>query len=318
MNKLKWGILGPGRIAREFAADFKWTKLAECVAVASRSKERADQFSRDFGISKSYDSYDALFLDENVQAIYVATPHTFHKEQVIAALQSGKHVLCEKPITTNKADLEEIIEVANQEQRYFIEGMWTYFLPAIQKAKRWVDEGRLGDVLHIKSEFGYSVPFDAKGRMYNPALSGGALWDMGIYNIAMAQLFLGASFENLWVDSSLASSGVDNDVVTHYRVGNAQAHLHTSFKCKLPNKTIIIGEKGYIEIPNFWRASECSFYAEEKLVEIFKDHREGNGFEFEIDKVSEEIMKGELTSNIVSPKASLHFQSLMDEIRATF
>ncbi|MEQ8237686.1 MAG: Gfo/Idh/MocA family oxidoreductase [Cyclobacteriaceae bacterium] len=318
MRKIKWGILGPGIIASKFVGDLQWTSLAECDAVASRSKNRAEEFAKEFGIRKSYDDYDALFSDEEIDAIYIATPHSFHKEQVIAALSAGKHVLCEKPITISKSDLEEIISIAASKRLYLAEGMWTYFLPAVQKAKQWVDEGRLGKILHLKSEFAYPVPFDPKGRMYNPELAGGVLWDMGIYNIAISKLFLGSEVKQLTVNSSLAETGVDNDVVTHFHVGEAQAHLHSSFRCKLQNNTVIIGEKGFIVLPEFWQAKECRLYLGDQLEETFIDKRKGHGFEFEIDAVSKDILDGQLESRVVSHQTSLHFQTVMDHIRATF
>jgi len=318
MRKIKWGILGPGIIASKFVGDFQWTSFAVCEAVASRSKDRAEEFASDFGIKKSYDDYHTLFNDPEIDAIYIATPHSFHKDQVIAALNAGKHVLCEKPITINKPDLEEIISIATSKRRYLAEGMWTYFLPAVNKAKQWVEEGRLGKILHLKSEFAYPVPFDPKGRMYNPELAGGVLWDMGIYNIAISNFFLGLDIQNITVNSSLAATGVDNEVMSHFHVGEAQVHMHSSFRCKLQNNAVIIGEKGFIVLPEFWQAKECSLYLGEQLEETFIDQRKGHGFEFEIDAVSKDILDRKLASTVVSHESSLHFQSVMDHIRATF
>ena len=157
-QKVRWGIVGPGVIAHEFADDFAHVTNAQVVAVASRSKARAQQFAQKYGIAKVYHSYDALFADAEVDAVYVATPHTHHLVQSTQALQSGKAVLCEKPITTNPSELQQLLQVANSTGNYLIEGMWTYFLPVFAKVQQWINEGRLGTICHVKADFGYPKP----------------------------------------------------------------------------------------------------------------------------------------------------------------
>lgn len=315
MNKLRWGILGPGIIAREFAADFEHVTNAEIMAVASRSRSRAEEFGQTFGIPKVYGSYQEIYMDPNIDAIYIATPHVFHKEQSILALRAGKSVLCEKPITISQAELKELLKVAGESKGYLVEGMWTYFLPAIKKARKWIEEGRIGRVLHLKSEFGYKVPFDPDGRMFNPKLAGGALWDMGIYNIAMVHYFIDEPIDHIQVIAEPSATGVDEDVVMHFFFNQTMAHLHTSFRCKLQNYTMVIGENGYITIPDFWRARSCSLYAGEEQLEHFEDRRLGHGFEFEIEAISADILRGRRSSEIVNHKTSLQFQKIMDEVR---
>ena len=192
MEKIKWGIVGPGIIAHEFAHDFQFASHAELVAVASRSVERGADFAKKYGIKKVFSSYNDLYNDPDVDAIYVATPHTFHFENSRDAIDSGKAVLCEKPLTHNLQDTVALLDHAQKKGIYLMEGMWTYFLPVIRKAVEWVDAGRIGEVKHVKANFGYPSEFDPSRRYYDPELAGGCLLDMGCYTIAMAWLFLKA------------------------------------------------------------------------------------------------------------------------------
>lgn len=318
MNKVRWGILGPGKIAEDFASDFHFVPDAELVAVASRSEDRAKSFASNYNISKVYGDYKKLYIDDDVDVIYIATPHSFHFEQTKSALEAGKAVLCEKPITTNSKDLEYLMEVARSNNCYLMEGMWSYFLPVLKKAVEWVNSGRIGKLLHLKSEFGYAVPFDANSRMYNPDLAGGALLDMGIYNVAMTRLFGLEESMKMSVRSFKASTGVDEDVVIRLDGPSQTAHLHTSFRCKLPNFTHLIGEKGYIEIPKFWQARICSLYEGDALVEEFIDEREGVGFSFEIAAVTNDIKMGRKMSEVVPHDTSMYFQQFMEKIVKEF
>lgn len=316
MKKVKWGIVGPGIIAKEFAHDFQFVNHGELSAVASNNSERGKAFADKFDIPIVHTSYEDLYNDPNVNAVYVATPHTFHLKNAADALKAGKAVLCEKPITVNPSELEELLSIAHNSNQYLIEGMWTYFLPVIQKAQEWVNEGRIGRILHIKSDFGYPVPFDAKSRMYNPDLAGGALLDMGIYNVAMAWLFLGQDPKKAEVLGRQASTGVFDDVTTLFEYESAAANLTTSFRCKLNNWAYIIGEEGYIAIPDFWRARECDLYKVEECVDHFKDDRKGFGFNYEIDAVSKDILAGKKESDVVphatSKKLQQHMQMIAD------
>lgn len=313
-GKLRWGILGPGIIAHEFVQDFKHVTNAEVVAVASRSEERAISFANQYNIPTTHVGYDDLYADPNVDAIYVATPHNFHFEQTKNALEAGKAVLCEKPITISSDECKGLIEIQKKTDRYLIEGMWSFFLPTIRKAKEWVESGRIGNVLHLRSSFGYPVPFDPKSRSYNPELAGGSLYDMGIYNVAMDTLFIGLTPKKMENTIHYASTGVDHDTLTIREYDNCTSILHAAFRCKLNNHLYVIGEKGYIDIPEFWRAGECFLYEGDKIVDQFEDQRKGNGFEFEIEEVSQEILNGSKSSSTVSLATSLEWQETMESI----
>lgn len=318
MKKVNWGILGPGIIARQFAADFTHARLGHLRAVASRSEDRASEFAQEFGIEQAYGSYQALYEDPEIDIIYIATPHSFHLRQSMEALQLRKAVLCEKPITVSSNQLDQLVHQAQLSNQYLAEGMWTYFLPVFRKAQAWIAEGRLGEIYHIKSDFGYPVPYEPEGRMYNPQLAGGSLLDMGVYVVAMAWLFLKQDPLDMKVIAREAPSGVDHDVSILLEYPNASAQLNCAFRCKLHNWTFIIGEKGYIAIPDFWRARECYFYEGEKVQEHYQDGRSGHGFEFEIDAVSQDLLDSKKESAIVPLQYSMKLQEHMQQIKEHF
>jgi predicted dehydrogenase len=317
MKKVRWGIVGPGNIAHSFAHDFQFTKYGELMAVASRSLDRAQNFANKYGIPKAYGSYSELYADKEIDIVYVATPHAFHHENSTDAINSGKAVLCEKPITVNLEESDSLIALAKEKDQYLAEAMWTYFLPVIKKVSGWVSEGRIGRVLNIKADFGNRVPFDPDSRMYSPKLAGGTLLDMGIYPLAITWLIYKSDPINISVISRKAPTGVDNDVNMLLEYEDASASLHSSFRSKLNNHAYIIGEKGYIDIPEFWHARECILYDSENIIDSFQDDRKGKGYEFEIDAVSIDLLNGLKQSGVMpldySRKLQEHMQMVVDK-----
>ncbi len=199
-----------------------------------------------------------------------------------------------------------------------MEGLWTYFLPAIQKAQEWISEGKIGEVKTVKADFGYPVPFNAEGRMYNPDLAGGALLDMGIYPIAMAWLFFQKDPQKMTVINRNAITGVDDDVSMLWEYEDEVAMLSTSIRTKLHNHLYIIGTTGYIEIPDFWRAKECMRYEVETKVDHFVDGRESLGFNFEISAMNDDLLNGRLESTIATQAVSSKLQELMAKVMSNF
>ncbi|MDN5217104.1 Gfo/Idh/MocA family oxidoreductase [Fulvivirgaceae bacterium BMA12] len=318
MRKINWGIISTGTIAHSFALDFKHVQEGNLIAVASRSMDKAREFANQYDIDTAYSSYEALYNDPRIEAVYIATPHNFHLKNASDALRAGKAVLCEKPLTVSPGECKQLIQLANLTGNYLMEAMWTYFLPPILKAQEWVKSGLIGAIKHIKADFGYAVPFDACGRMYNPGLAGGALLDMGIYPIAAAWLFYRKDPLSWHVIARKATTGVDNDVVMLLRYEDEVASLTTSFRSKLPNYLYIIGTKGYIQIPDFWRARECLLYLGEECTRHYIDPRTSAGFNFEIDAVNRDILHGRKESGIMPHAYSLKFQEMMEQVRGFF
>lgn len=317
MEKVKWGILGPGNIAADFVSDFDFVSNGVVHAVASRTSSRSKEFAARFHIPIVCDSYEALVSHPEVDAIYVATPHSFHFEQSLLALQHGKSVLCEKPVTTSLTDFLKLQEVAVEKRVLLMEGMWTYFLPAIQKAKQWVNEGKIGTIKHVKSDFGFHAPYAPNSRLFDPNLAGGAMLDIGIYPIALASYFLEEDPLDMKIRSTKAPSGVDSDLMMSFEYSNALGTLHASLECQLPNLTYVIGEKGYIAIPNGWQARECSLFVESERIDHFNDGRTGFGFNYEIEAFNSDLIDGRLESETVPHRVSEQLQRLMEKV-ATF
>ena len=318
MKKVRWGIVGAGHIANTFAADMQHVANADLTSVAARNLTSANEFAERYDINKTYEGYAALYADPDVDAIYIATPHTLHLPNASDALRAGKAVMCEKPITVSAAECRALIEVAEDTENYLMEAMWTWFLPAIQQAKVWIDAGRIGKLQHLKAELGYPKHFDPNSRLFDPLLAGGCLLDMGIYPIAIAQYFVEKTAKEIQVVSKFAANGVDDDVAMLFDYDDCVATLATSFRYKLPNTAYLIGSEGFIEIPNAWSATECHLYKMHDKVDSFRDNRSGSGFEFQIAAASSDILQGRKQSEVVSHSASLAFQQQMDRVRATF
>lgn len=319
MKTINWGILSTGNIAHSFAQDFRYVKGGKITAVASRSLDKADAFAKKYKIEKAYGSYEQLLSDPKIDAVYIATPHNFHFQNTSDALKKGKAVLCEKPITINPGECRKLIELSRSTNTYLMEAMWTYFLPPVQKAAEWIREGKIGKVQQIKAEFGFKANYDPKNRLFNPELAGGALFDIGIYPIALACLLQQEHPSQMTVDVKKADTGVDHEetMVFNYPDGS-KARLHASLLADLPNEAVIIGENGQIKVPDFFKAKECFLYTQDELVEHHTDNRKSIGYNFEISAVNQDLLAGKIQSDIVSLETSQKFQEIMEKVMKQF
>lgn len=318
MIPIRWGIVGAGRIAHTFVQDMPATGNGVVQAVAARSGQSAREFSAQYDIPTAHEGYEALYADPDVDAIYIATPHTLHLEQASRSLRAGKAVLCEKPITVNAGECEQLIAVASETSGYVMEAMWTWFLPAIGKAKEWVDAGRIGRIVQIQADFGYPQVYEAKKREYDAELAGGCLLEMGIYPVAIAALFAESEPDDIHVVARHAPNGVEDDVVATLNYGDFVATIGTSYRAKLRNWAYVIGEDGYIAIPDFWRANECQLWVLDDQVDRFADGRSTNGFVYQTRAVNDDLIAGRMQSSTIPLAASLQFQRHMDWIRSRF
>ena len=314
----RWGILGAGRIAHTFAEDMPATNGGVLQAVAARSGDSAKAFADQYAIPSAHEGYEALYADPDVDAIYIATPHTLHLEQSSDALRAGKAVLCEKPVTVNAEECRQLIEIAGQTSGYLMEAMWTWFLPAVRTARQWVDDGRIGNIVRIHADFGYPQVYGSDKREYNAELAGGCLLEMGIYPVAFAAMFASDDPLGISVVSRHAPNGVEDDVVATLNYRDFVATIGTSYRAKLRNWAYVVGEEGYVAIPNFWRANECQLWVLDEMTDRFDDGRSTNGFNYQVDSVMADLAAGRRESEIVSLADSLRFQALMDAIRERF
>lgn len=314
-NNLRWGMIGAGTIANSFVKDFYLMKNAELVAVATSDKERGQEFAKQYNIPLAC-TYKELYGNNEVDVVYISTTHNFHYEQALACLQNGKAVLCEKPITVNITECNELIKVAKEKNIFLMEAMWTYFLPVIHKAKQWVDEGRIGKLKVIQADFSYPMKKDLTGRMYNPSLAGGSLLDLGIYPIYLANYFANKCPEFITASSKLTQTGVDERLGIILQYDDVTASLFSSIVTRMTNKCRLYGEKGYIELPDFWRAYSAKIYnADFELLETFNDDRISHGFIYEMQHVNDKIMHGDTESDVMPLSKSKDVQTIMMEVR---
>jgi predicted dehydrogenase len=315
MSKIRWAILGAGRIAHKFAQDIKVVDNAELVAVAASDKQRASTFAAEYQLPLVF-NYEELYMSNEVDAVYIATTHNFHFQQSMECLNHGKAVLCEKPVTINDAQFKQLVRTSMEKNLFLMEALWTFFLPALQKAKQWIDEDRIGAVRLIQADFGFQMEFNPSGRLYNRELAGGSLLDLGIYPIAFSYFFMGRKPVNVIASGRIGSTGVDETTAMILDYGDVTASLFSSMIVRTRNTGYIFGEKGYIEIPDFYKASTASLYSTEKeLLESFDDSRQTFGYNYEIQDATNALLAGKKHSDIATHQVSIDLQEIMTEIR---
>ncbi|MBI9059918.1 MAG: Gfo/Idh/MocA family oxidoreductase [Labilibaculum sp.] len=312
---IKWGILGAGRIAKKFAADFKVVTEGDIIAVGSRSKDRSNQFANEFGIANAYSSYEEMLKNEDIDVVYVATPHNFHLEHAQLCLHAGKSVLCEKPVTVNSSEFDILQKLAKEKNLFFMEAIWTYYLPAIIQAMQWIKEGKIGKVKQVQVSFGFRGDMDKKERLANPNLAGGALLDIGIYGIAIAELVFDKEVEKIQAIATFSETGIDasNSIQLQYKNGG-MAQISSSLVAELKNEAIIYGDMGRIEIPQFWMAKKAILVNDNETLE-FKDEAPQMGYNHEADAVNNLIKNEKAESPVIPLVKSKKILSLMDKVR---
>jgi len=259
VTAVRWGILGPGRIARLFVPDVRLVAGHEVVAVGSSSAERASSFARELGIPRSYPSYQQLVDDAAVDVVYVATPHALHRRHCLQALGAGKAVLCEKPMTLSAAAAVELTNAAREHGRFLMEGMWTRCFPAMTTLERWIADDAIGRVNSLQASFGFRATAKPEDRLFARELGGGALLDLGVYAVSLASLLFGEPTESAAV-AQIGPTGVDETTSLSLRFETgAIATLACSLTTELPDEAVVSGERGTIRIGRpFWRPHELT------------------------------------------------------------
>ncbi len=315
---IRWGILGAGRIAHQFARGLGALGDAELAAVGSRTQENANRFGDKFGIPTRHGSYEALAADPAIDAIYVATPHPMHWENSILCLRAGKAVLCEKPFTVNKAQAEEVVRVAREEQRFCMEAMWTRFLPVIRRAMEWVQVGRIGEPRMVQADFGFRTDVDEDSRIFAPEFAGGGLLDVGVYALSFASMVFGRQPVEVKSLAHLGETRVDdqNAIVLKYDQGEL-ALLSSAIRTNTPQEARIMGTEGMIHVhAPFWRGDRASLTVGEKKPEEVLVPYEGNGYNCEAAVVGECLRAGKIESELMPLDESVAIMETMDRIRA--
>jgi predicted dehydrogenase len=245
---IRWGILGTGLIARAFALDLRLVDGAKVAAIGSRDLDRAQAFAGEFGAMRAYDSVAALAGDDEVDVVYVATPHQRHRDDCLACLSMGRAVLCEKPFTLNAAQAGEVINQARASGKFCMEAMWMRFHPLIQQVRDLVRSGAIGEVRLLTADFGYPAAFAPENRFYDLQAGGGSLLDRGVYPLSLAYFLLGPPTDVVG-RASIGSTGVDEQQSTLLTFkGGGLAVLTASLRSRLPNEAVVIGTRGQIRI----------------------------------------------------------------------
>jgi predicted dehydrogenase len=318
-EKIRWGILGCGRIARKFASDLRLVQEAELIALGSRNIETAEDFAKEFPAKYIHDGYESLVQNDEVDVIYIATPHSHHYENTILCLNHNKAVLCEKAFAVNTKQAREMIDLACKKNVFLMEALWTKFLPHYNKMRELIQEGKIGEIKSVLVNFGFKPAPPVPPRLFDPKLAGGTLLDIGIYNVFIALSVLGKPD---LVDAVMtpSSSGVDEQCAVTFKYNNgAIAHLFSTFSTNLATEADICGSKGRVRLTH-------RFYAPESVIEFYPDRvdslemiplekQEGWGYQHEARHVCE-CLKNEITESAVMTFAdTLLLMETLDAIR---
>jgi predicted dehydrogenase len=316
----RWGILATGRIAHDFATNLRDVPGAEIKAVGSRSEGSAEAFAEEFGAPgqvTAHASYEALVADPDVDVVYIATPHAFHLEHARLAFDAGKHVLCEKPLALNVAEAEAMVEAATAAGRFLMEAMWMACNPVVRAVRDGIREGRFGTPRQVHADLGFVVRQPPTSRMFNPALGGGALLDMGIYPLTFAHLMLGPA-DRLVASATLSDQGVDLDVALAGRHGEAVSALTASMTSNSPRTATIATTEGRIDLPRSFHAPPYAIWTPESGEPERIDGLEpvlGTGLGNEAAHVQECLHAGRLESPLVPHDQTLTLIRQMDDVR---
>jgi len=314
-TKIRWGIVGPGKIARKFVSDLLLVDKAELTAVASRSLERAQEFANEYGAKHSFGSYDELFQSGTVDVVYVATPHNFHKELSIKALQHGIGVLCEKPLGVNRAEVEAQVEASQKHKAFLMEAMWSRFNPSVQKLKQMVDAGEIGDLTYIHADFAfYALDRDEDSRLFNPNLASGTLLDIGIYPIFLSYLLLGMPNE-IMAKAKFHKNGTELQTSMIFDYQNAQAMLYSGFTSNSRMEAEISGTKGEVFLNSRWHEADGYTMVKNDETEKVDLPLKGIGYYYEILEVHQCLRNNKIESDLWSHQNSLDLLELLDSVR---
>ena len=316
MDKIiNWGIIAPGRIAHNFCKAVEVVEGQRVLAAASRNQKRAEEFCSEEKVERAYGSYSHMLADSEIDAVYIASPHRFHADSIRESLEAGKHVLCEKPVTVNAEELKPLIDLAREKGLFFMEAMWSKFLPAWNYLK---EDGlkEIGELKRIRADFSFGGDRDPEDRLLNIELAGGSILDMGVYVLSMA-LWMGEGMpEEVKSFGRIGVTGVDvqDSYLMRWKNG-VEAILCTSLEVDGPCTAEICGTGGRIEVSRpFWGAESLEVVSRDGSKKVEFPHR-ANGFEYEIEEAGRCIAEGLTESPVHTHDDMLAMMELMDSCR---
>ena len=319
MEVFKWGIIGPGSIANDFADDLKFVSRPQVISsILSHREESAKEFAEKHDVQEYYTDINNFIGNRNFDAVYIATPHTAHYEQALACLNAGIPVLCEKPLVINANQVQDLIQAAEKNNCFLLEGMWIRFLPSINTVLELIEKDKIGKVISIKASMSYKAPRDTDNRYFNPELGGGSLLDLGIYPVFLSHLLLGKP-SRINATGKLSPEGVDETcaILCSYESGG-HALLESSIITQSELSAEIAGDKGVIKIMSPWNEKPAAI----KLKEYDRDEEEqlpceweGRGFQYQVEEVLRCLDAKQIYSNLYCHRFSLDIMKTLDEVR---
>lgn len=314
-RNIRWGIIGLGNIANKFATDLLTVEGAELYAVASRTQQKSDDFAEKYQAIKAYSSYEALVNDENIDAVYIATPHSLHKENTLLCLEQGKAVLCEKPFAMNADEVNSMIAAATKHNTLLMEGLWTYFLPHYNFVLAELSRKIYGNLLRIEADFGFVRVFNEESRLFNKSLGGGSLLDIGIYPIFAALSTLGVP-DTITAKASFFENGADSSCTMVFNYHNAVATLTSTLLESTPSEAIFYCEQGIIKINSgFHSPSTVTLINDNNEESVFFDCKT-HGYNYQISHFNELLRQGKKESHIMTFNFSRQLIKTLDKVRA--
>lgn len=310
------GIMGTGRMAGIMAGTVKKMKNVKCHGVASRTEERAQEFANEFGIKVAYTSYEEMLLDDKIDLVYIATPHSEHYANMRLCIENGKNVLCEKAFTANAGQAEEILALADEKNVFVAEAMWVRYMPMLATIRGILNSGIIGEPTMLTANLGY--PVSDRKRLTDPALAGGALLDLGVYTLNFASMMFGREIGKVDSSCTLTDTGVDasESITITYKDGR-MAVLNCTMNGLSDRRGVIYGPKGYIVIENINNFASVEVYdANYKIVKSVKAPKQITGYEYEVYSCMEAIEKGEKECWEMPHAETLRIMRQMDDLRA--
>jgi predicted dehydrogenase len=315
---IRWGVLAPGGIARDWTAALHARTASRVAAVGSRSLARAEAFAAEFGVERAYGSYPELVADDGIDAIYVASPHSEHHDHALLALEAGKPVLVEKAFTRNAGEAAAVIETARARQLLTVEAMWTRFLPHIDVVRRCLEDGLLGEVVTVEADHGQLLYPDGPRRLADPGLAGGALLDLAVYPVAFAHLALGG-FATVTATGTLAATGVDaSETIAVVGPQGAVGTLSSTMVAKTPIAASVCGTAARLELDGwFYQPNTVRLVGvDDRELDRYETPNREHGLAYEAAEFARLLAAGRTESDLLPLEETLRIMQVLDDVRA--
>jgi predicted dehydrogenase len=311
-----WAIIGPGKIAQKFASDLKLLPNANLYAVGSRNIDRAKSFASQYNFQKAYGSYLEVAEDPDVDIVYIASPHVCHYKDSLLFLNSEKAVLCEKPVAINEQQCQIMLQTAKKNNAFFMEALWTRFVPSFNKCIELIEEGEIGEVNLVEANFCINPPYEVEGRIFNPMLGGGSLLDIGLYPVFLSLEILGKP-EMINAMATLSETGVDSSCSMLFKnKENKLSVLSSTVICEGGIEAVVHGSEGIIRLNSPWHIPTTVDLVKKGAEPVhYKFIEPGYGYQYEAEEVMKCLDDKKIESSLFGWQKSIDLISTLDEIR---